>query len=278
MDETLATPPRGANPSLLPIVAIGASSGGADALRGFFEKTRPDLGVAYVVMLHLVADPEAGLTNSLDDLTTLPVHRVAGATSLAPDQVYLVPSSLAMELDGDSLVPVSAPGIEHRRAPVDVLFRNVADSRGSRAVGIVLSGAGPHGSSGVKRVKEYGGLVLAQDPSEATNAEMPRHAIGTGLVDAVLPVREMPGQVASYQQRLDTQNGMSPALPEQSDLLREVLTLLRIRTGQDFSNYKRATVLRRLERRMSMRGVSTLGAYVRLMREQTQEATALMKD
>jgi two-component system CheB/CheR fusion protein len=145
---------------------------------------------------------------------------------------------------------------------------------------IVLSGTGPNGSAGLKRVKEYGGLTIAQDPEEAGYSDMPSNAIATGQVDLILRVAEMPGRIADYYKRLQMIDS-SPALidpSEEPDALREVLSLLRVRTGHEFANYKPGTLLRRLQRRLHVVGLSNLTAYARMMREQPHEAVLLMKD
>jgi two-component system CheB/CheR fusion protein len=170
---------------------------------------------------------------------------------------------------------------EHRRSPVDVFFRALADGHGSRSVSIVLSGTGPNGSAGLKRVKEYGGLTIAQSPDEAAYADMPNNAIATGQVDLVLPVADMPARIADFYAglpRLDTPSSASADPEHEPQALHDVLSLLRVRTGHDFTNYKPATLMRRLQRRLHVVGASTLAAYAQLIREEPQEAVMLMKD
>jgi two-component system CheB/CheR fusion protein len=170
---------------------------------------------------------------------------------------------------------------EERRAPVDLFFRGLGDAHGSHAVAVILSGTGRNGSAGLKRVKEYGGLVIAQDPREAEFADMPSNAIATRLVDLVLPIAQMPQHIAAYfeRQRRDAE-APTTAGPQADELesLREVLTLLRVRTGHDFSNYKAPTVHRRMARRMNLRGIATVAGYLRLIRQEPDEAVALMKE
>src|SRR6185295_13301277 len=132
-------------------------------------------------------------------------------------------------------------------------FRTLAEAHGASAVGIVLSGTGSDGSNGIKRVKENGGLVIAQQPDEAEHGDMPRHAIATGLVDFVLPAAQIADAVHAFAQRLTAPPGDAPAASAQHrDPVRAILQLVRLASGQDFSHYKQATVLRRIERRVSL--------------------------
>ncbi len=263
------------------IVGIGASAGGIRALKNFFAHTSPHSGAAYVVILHLSPDHESKLAEILQTTAPMPVAPVTSATVIAPDHVYVVPPNKSLDISGGTLTLSEMTRPEQRRAPVDVFFRALADSHGSRSVCIVMSGTGPNGSAGLKRVKESGGLVVVQDPAEAEYSDMPRNAIATGLVDLVLPVVEMPGRIAAYGEQTRHDDDLSvagAAAGDDPEALRHVLTLLRARTGHDFSNYKSATLQRRVERRMTLRGVPSLSHYARLVRQAPDEAVLLMKE
>ena len=176
-----------------------------------------------------------------------------------------------------------------RRVAVDLFFRTLADTHGPNAAAIVLSGADGDGAIGIKRVKERGGLTIAQDPGEAEHSGMPRTAIATGMVDWVLPVADMPSRLASYTRvlrrlKLPPEDGPQPAQPvavlpdELEATLRGILSYLRASTGRDFSYYKRATILRRIARRMSVNGIDELVTYHDFIRTHPGEAGALLKD
>ncbi|HMF98645.1 MAG TPA: CheR family methyltransferase [Vicinamibacterales bacterium] len=266
---------------LLLVVGIGASAGGIKALKEFFSHVAPDSGIAYVVILHLSPDHDSKLAEVLQTTAPMPVSQVTAATPITPDHVYVVPPNKSLEIADGTLIISEITRPEQRRAPVDVFFRALADSHGSRSVCVVMSGTGPNGSAGLKRIKEYGGLVIAQEPSEAEYTDMPRNAIATGLVDLVLPVAEMPEKIAAYLEQVRREQTTSAQDAETTDdpeSMREVLTLLRVRTGHDFSNYKRATLNRRIERRMALRNVPSIGHYARLMRQSPDEAVLLMKE
>ena len=263
-----------------PVVGLGASAGGIKAFKEFFANVPPASGMAYVVILHLSPEHESHLAEVLQVATEMPVTQVRGAVKLEPDCVYVIPPNQSLAMNDGHLARSDIKRIEERRAPVDIFFRTLADAKNTRAVCVVLSGTGADGSMGLKRVKEHGGLCIVQEPKEAEHADMPRNSIATGLVDFVLPVAEMPRKILAYKERLrQTPIPVSPERPETEDqALRDILTQLRVHAGHDFTNYKRATVLRRVERRIDVNELHDLSAYARFMREHPEEARALLKD
>ena len=263
------------------IVGLGASAGGIEALREFFKRVPPDSGAAYVVILHLSPDHDSMLAQVLQNSATIPVTQVKTQVIIEPNHVYVVPPNQVLTVDHHSIAVADITRPEQRRAPVDLFFRSLADAQGSRAACVILSGTGPNGSSGLKRIKEYGGLVIAQNPDEAQHGDMPRNAIATGLVDFVLPVAEIPAHIHAFHQRMRQYvDEPESALvePVDGDAMRDILTVLRVRTGHDFSNYKPATVHRRVERRVHVRNLPSLAAYARAIRENPDEAVALMRE
>jgi len=262
------------------VTGIGASAGGIQALKAFFSHVEPHSGAAYVVILHLSPDHDSRLAEVLQTTAPMPVAQVTASTPIAADHVYVVPPNKSLSIADGVLTVSEFTRNEERRSPVDVFFRALADSHGSRSVCVILSGTGPNGSAGLKRIKEYGGLVIAQDPAEAEYQDMPRNAIATGLVDLVLPVAEMPAKISAYfsRVRLEDETPTAAAAVEDPDATREVLTLLRVRTGHDFSNYKSPTIQRRIARRMHVRNIASVSAYARFIRQTPDEAVALMKE
>ncbi|HEY0742538.1 MAG TPA: chemotaxis protein CheB [Chryseosolibacter sp.] len=263
------------------IVGIGASAGGVDALKLFFENVSEDSGVAYVVILHLSPDYDSKLAEILQATAKIPVSKVVGRTRVVANHVYVVsPSNHLLMVDGHLAVSPNTE-VEDRRAPVDIFFRTLANTHGPRAVCVVLSGSGANGSMGLKRVKELGGAAFVQNPREAEYNEMPRNAIATDLVDEVLPVTEIPAKIIDYRNRLGVIQIPieSERRPEgQQHALREIFTQLRMRTGHDFNNYKRATLLRRIERRINVRQLTSLGEYASYLQQNPEETSALLKD
>ena len=263
------------------VVGIGASAGGIRSLKTFFEHVPPDSGLAYVVILHLSPDYDSQLAELLQAVASIPVAKVVQKIKVQPNNVYVVPPNQHLIIE-DGFIAAS-PNIhtEERRAPVDIFFRNLADTYGPRAICVVLSGTGANGSMGLKRVKEFGGVAYVQSPREAEFSEMPRNSIATDLVDEVLPVAEIPDRIINYRDSLgkvhisiDSENGHE----QQQLALREIFAQLRLQTGHDFSNYKRPTLLRRVERRINIRSLPDLSSYAVYVQDNTEEAAALLKD
>jgi two-component system CheB/CheR fusion protein len=263
------------------IVGLGASAGGIQALRGFFAKVTKESGMAYVVILHMSPEYESKLAEILQVNCSIPVTQVKESEKIKPNHVYVIPPNQSLAMKDGELQLTAMIGMEERRSPVDLFFRTLAEGGESRAVSVILSGTGANGSMGLKRIKEYGGIAFAQDPGEAEYTDMPRNAIATGMVDYVLPVAEIPAKIVSYKEHLGTVQ--IPELPEEvpktdEQALLDIFTQLRVRTGHDFSDYKRGTILRRIERRLGLTEQLGLAAYSNYLRQQPQEVHALMKD
>src|SRR3954453_10663355 len=208
------------------VVGIGASAGGIKALKDFFANVPPETGAAYVVILHLSPDHDSRLAEVLQTTAAMPVSQVNGSTPIEANHIYVVSPNKRLDIVDGLLVVADFARSEDRRAPVDLFFRALADAHGSRSVAIILSGTGPNGSAGLKRVKEYGGLVIAQQPNEAEFDDMPRNAIATELVDLVLPVSQMPEQIAAYAEHLRQGDELpvTRLAPDDAESMRDVMT------------------------------------------------------
>ena len=263
------------------IVGIGASAGGIQAIRRFFENVPADSGMAFVVVLHLSPDHDSKLAEVVQLSSSIAVTQVEGRVAVAPDHVYVISPNRSLTLADGHLSLAEIEGFAERRAPVDIFFRTLAESQHAHAVAVVLSGTGANGSMGLKRVKELGGVCLVQDPGEAEFAEMPQNSIATGLADHVLGVADMPAAILAYKRSLGDVRLPEPSAdppPSDESALRDIFALLRGSTGHDLANYKQATVLRRLARRMGLRGIHDLPGYAVYLRDQPGEAQALLKD
>ncbi len=271
----------GAPPGLRAVVGLGASAGGLGALQELFEQLPAASRTAFVVILHLSPEHESRIAELLQRYTEMPVQQVTEPTDVEGGRVYVIPprKDLSM-LDGQIRLSERDPSRRHR-APIDLFFRTLAEAYGRDAAAVVLSGTGSDGSVGLKRVKERGGLTFAQQPEEAEYDGMPRSAIATGAVDLVLPLDELARKLSAFDAREvrsslpDPQEELSG---EDGDAFPQILAHLRTRTGHDFTNYKRPTLMRRLARRMQLRGIADLPAYLEALRERPEEAEALVKD
>lgn len=273
-----------------PLVGLGGSAGAIPALQEFFKAMPADSGMAFVVVMHLAPEHESTLPELLQRCTAMPVFQAVEMQPVEPDQVYVIPPGQTLgTLDGHLTLADPKPPARGRHVAVDLFFRALADTQGPHAAAIVLSGADGDGAIGIKRIKERGGLTVAQEPEEAEHPGMPRSAIATGMVDWVLPVAEMPARLRRYfglekELRLPPEDGPAPEAKaadpaaQEEAALADVLALLRSRTGRDFACYKRATVVRRIARRMRVNGVNDLPAYLDCLRTSTGEAGALLQD
>ena len=267
----------------LPVVGLGGSAGSLAALQTFFSHLPADSGMAFVVVMHLSPAHESNLAAILQHATTMGVTQVHGTLRVVANQVYVIPPVKHLTISNGSLRLSELKRQYGQHVTVDLFFRSLADSHGPRAVAIVLSGADGDGCIGIKRVKECGGLTIAQDPREAEQDSMPRSAIATHMVDWVLPVAEMPGRLLEYRcresrLRLPGEAAPAPGETNAERALCETLAFLLLRTGRDFSYYKRATVLRRIGRRMQVNGVDEMTGYLDFLRTHPGEAGALLQD
>lgn len=275
-----------------PVVGIGASAGGVQALLHFFENMPQDAGMAFVIVLHLSPKHESRLDEILQRATKMPVIQVTRSTPVEKNTVYLIsPSNNLSMLDG-SLKVTRAERPYGRPVSIDLFFRSLAEAHGTRAISIVLSGTGSDGAVGISRIKECAGITIAQSPEDAEYDEMPRSALQTGMVDITLPVIDMPQKLIELWGNASTielppvdgepvdgiasTDESASAVAEKA--LQAILKLLQGRTGHDFRHYKRATVLRRVERRLQVNTLANLPAYQQFLDGHPEETPALLKD
>ena len=260
---------------LTPVCAIGASAGGVRALQQFFGKIEDDLGLAYVVIMHLSPEHDSILSEILADRTSMPVRQIGDAPTLEANTIYVIAPNCELFIDGNGIQSRPFKEPRGRRAPIDLFFQSVAAGRGD-GMAVVLSGAGSDGALGVRKVKEAGGVIFVQDPNDAEFAMMPRSAIASGVADFVEPIEKMVGRIAEVAQSKKALARIGEHEAEED--LRRILSFLHARTGHDFSGYKRATVLRRVTRRMQVTRMTSLGTYAAYLRENPEEAQDLFGD
>ncbi|HEX6704584.1 MAG TPA: CheR family methyltransferase, partial [Albitalea sp.] len=275
-----------------PVVGIGASAGGLAPLLKFFEQMPTHSGMAFVVVVHLSPKHISNLPGLLQASTSMRVVSAEEPSGIEADTIYVIPPNKMLSMNDSYLRVTDLDRPRGRHVAIDLFFRTLAVVHRERAVAIVLSGTGADGAVGITRIKEEGGISLVQSPTEAEFDGMPRAALATGTIDWVLPVAEMPTKVVELWNNAkaielpsaDEEGvpGAPPRSPHATKLaeeaLRDILILLRARTGHDFRNYKRATVLRRLERRLQVHGLPNLPAYRAFLHAQPDEAQALLKD
>lgn len=283
-DETGGTPADAAGDASFPVVGIGASAGGLEALKQLFGQLPAESGIAFVVVQHLDPERPSMLTRVLEGVTGIPVVEAESGMSVQPNRAHVIPSGsdIAIEHGLLRLVPRRLTGRLH--LPIDSFFRSLAEDRRNRAIGVVLSGSGADGTEGLRAIKADGGIAMAQEPDSAQFRSMPESAIGAGVVD----FRGTPEQIAGELERLSrhpyvvvpgrSEGEPKEPSPNQEKSLDSLFALVRQHAGIDFGGYKRTTVLRRIERRMALRRVGGLDEYAALLHDDPDEARALAQD
>jgi two-component system CheB/CheR fusion protein len=283
--ESLGAPVDGAPRASLPfpVVGIGASAGGIQALEAFFKAVEPDSGMAYVVVQHLSPDHTSKLEEILSRHARIPVAQIEDGMTVEVNHVYVIAPGYTLTISSGCLhlgEPVEVYG--HRR-PVDDFFRSLAEEQKEHAVAVVLSGTGTNGTAGCQAIKAAGGICLAQEPDSAGFPGMPQSLIHSGYADQVLAPEDIPPMLLRYVRRPYLEASEEPTATEDALLrdrahVREIIALLRARTRHDFSGYRKPTLLRRIQRRMSLSDCGTFADYAKHLRDSAAEVTALSSD
>ena len=273
-----------------PVIGIGASAGGLGALQKLPQRLLPAPGMAFVVVMHPGPAHESMLGVILQRATPLPIRTVTESVRIEVDHIYVISPALKLIMSDGHLHVAPLLTLQARGSSIDLFFRTLAQAHRERSVGIVLSGTGSDGAQGLRRVKELGGVAISQSLEDAEFDGMPGAAIQTGVIDFVLTLEEMPAQLVllwENARRLElphppaelevlSSTGEAEVLAEEA--LISIKAILRERTGHDFSDYKRGTVLRRIERRMQVNAVPDLPTYRKLLDTQPRETPALLQD
>lgn len=267
-----------------PVVAIGASAGGLEALRQLFAHLPANSGMGFVVIQHLDPERPSMLARILEGIARHPVVEAVSGMRVEPNRVHVIPSGSDLTIQHGTLALGRRQTTGRLHLPIDIFFRSLAEDGKDRAIGVVLSGSGADGTEGLRAIKAEGGIALAQEPGSAQFRSMPESALTAGVVD----FRGTPEEIAAELVRLvqhpyvvATRRARSEAEEPEIDAdrgLGKIFRLVREHAGIDFSGYKRTTVMRRIERRMALRHAGALGDYARVMREDPGEARALAQD
>jgi two-component system CheB/CheR fusion protein len=278
VSEAPATPAP-SPPQPFPIVGIGASAGGLEALEQFLRAVPKDSGLAFVIVQHLDPTHQGIMPELLQRSTGMTVAQVKDRVKVSPNHVYVIPPNKDLSLLRGALhlfEPVSPRGL---RLPIDFFFRSLAQDQRERSVGIILSGMGSDGTLGLRAIKEVAGVTLVQDPTSAKFDGMPRSAIDAGLADIVAPAEALCSRLLAYLQHTPVPGPVEPIADErEQSALEKVVILLRIQTGHDFSQYKKSTLYRRIERRMRLHQLDKIAHYVRYLQENLPERELLFRE
>ena len=262
-----------------PIIGIGASAGGFEALEQFMAHVPEKCGMAFVIVQHLDPTRKGLMPELLQRCTRMKVMQVKDRTRVRPDCVYVIPPNKNMSILHGVLHLFEPSAKRGQRLPIDFFLCSLALDQQQKAIGVILSGMGSDGTPGLRDIKEKGGLAVAQEPSSAKFDSMPRSVIDAGLADIVAPADELPGRIMAYLEHVP--HAAVPEAAVESSMrgaLEKILILMRSRTGHDFSYYKKNTLYRRIERRMGIHQIDKIASYVRFLNENPEELDLLFKE
>ena len=267
------------------VIGIGASAGGLEALQQFFGCMPGNSGLSFVVVQHLSPDYKSFMADILGKHTDMQVLEAENEMPIRPDTVYLIPPKKYMTLKDNRLILSDYLGgtLNH---PIDIFFNSLAEERREHSIAVVLSGTGTDGTNGVKVVKEYGGLVIAQEPETAKFDGMPKSVIKTGLADFTLSPEEIADEILNFSNapaliRTPKSDGLLTDEDDhfsEEETLGHIYTILKNASGIDFTYYKRSTILRRIERRMVVTHSTSLTEFARLLGDSPEEVNTLIKE
>lgn len=264
-----------------PVVGIGASAGGLDAFKKLLKAIPEDSGMAYVLVQHLDPSHESLLPEILQKITRVPVLEITDDIKVLPDHIYVIPSNKMMvATDGVLLLaPRPAKSKTQRNLPIDLFFASLAEVHQEHAIGVVLSGTASDGTQGLRAIKDHGGITFAQDEASAEYEGMPHSAAEAGVVDFILPPEEIPKKLLEVTSKTILSDEELQNIPKQDeDVFKQILSLLRIRKGVDFTYYKQTTVRRRILRRMVVNKNEEPADYLKFLRGSTPEQDLLYQD
>jgi two-component system CheB/CheR fusion protein len=277
-EESVKERTPGTKSGKFPIVGIGASAGGLEALEQFLKNVPDKSGMAYVVVQHLDPTQKGMLPELLQRISRMKVFQVEDLMKVKPECVYVIPPNKTMSIFKGVLHLFDPVEVRGLRLPVDFFLRSLADDQQEYAVGIILSGMGSDGSSGIRTIKEKNGIVLVQEPETARFDSMPRNANDSGLVDIVAPPEKLALELIHFLQQIPVVKSNLDTEVKDKSALEKIIILLRTQTGNDFSLYKKNTVYRRIERRMSVHKIDKIFSYVHFLQENPKEVQILFKE
>lgn len=261
-----------------PVVGLGASAGGLEALRSFFNEVTVNSGMAYIVVVHMAPKQPSLMPELLQKVAPVPVSVAQDEQTIEPDHIYVIPPDKEITVFKGKIQLLDV--LDKRlMLPIDSFLVSLARDCGANAAGVILSGTGTDGTLGVKEIKANGGLVLVQLEDSAGYDGMPSSAISSGVADIIVPPEEMPQKLTQYFMHRDIVLKTQPLEgSDQRDWLNKIFAILQAQVGHDFSKYKANTLMRRIDRRMGMNQIENHGQYVRYLRENPSEVEALFRE
>ena len=260
-------------------VCVGASAGGLSPIEEFFSSMPPNTGMVFIVIQHLSPDHKSMMAELISKRTRMPVCRVGEGMRADADAIFVIPPKKNLKIFHGKLLLDDQDPDRGINLPIDIFLQSLAEDQGEKAVAIILSGTGSDGTRGIRTIKEWGGMVMVQEPDSAKFDGMPVNAIATGLADFILRPEEMPRQLVGFAKHLYAAKNDTPEiLLTEEDRLNRIFSLLREKTGVDFTHYKPTTVARRIERRMSVNQIRELADYVKYLERYPEERQILYRE
>ena len=266
------------SPAETRIIAVGASAGGLEALKAFFENIPEETPSAYVVIQHLSPDYKSMMGELLKRSTRLPIVEVTNAMQVKPGHIYLIPPVNNLLLKDGLLCLVDKPQNQTLNLPIDMFFESLSKEKREKAIGVILSGTGSDGTRGARAIKENDGMIMVQEPSEAQFDGMPKSAINTGLVDYVLPVKDMGSELLNFLTAPSVFHFKDGDIEYDQTELMKILSYVDQKTGLDFREYKRSTLARRVARRVSVCKCRSLSEYYSYLTSKEEEVEILYRE
>jgi two-component system, chemotaxis family, CheB/CheR fusion protein len=278
VEATVFTPLKSRISKGVPIVGIGASAGGMEALEDFFQNVPKNNGIAYVIIQHLDPNHVDFLPEILQRITDMKVMQATDHLKVQADHVYIIPPNKNMSILNGCLQLFDLVETRKIKLPIDFFFRSLAEDQQGKSIGIILSGMGSDGSLGIKAIKEKNGIVLVQDPATAKYNSMPQSAINSVNVDILAPANELPIKLIALLSYCPANKKKSEVDEGSKGDLGKIIILLRVHTGHDFSLYKKNTLFRRVERRMNVHQIHEIANYIHFLQENPKELDILFKE
>lgn len=263
-----------------PVVGIGASAGGLEALQEFFKYMVPKPDAAFVIIQHLSPDYKSYMNELLSRYTSIKIEIVTDGMALKPNHIYLIPPKMNMTIFHGVLYLNELSATRTLNLPIDIFFRSLAKDQEKNAVGIILSGAGSDGSLGIKAIKEFGGMTMAQDEESAKFESMPHSSISMGMVDIVMPPKQLAEELINYIKHpfVKQKRKIDSVLASEQSQLSKVIAILSETKNVDFSCYKENTIIRRLEKRISLNRFDKIEDYIKFLLNNSKEINILFNE
>jgi two-component system, chemotaxis family, CheB/CheR fusion protein len=264
----------------LPVVGIGASAGGLEALEKFFQNMPIDKNITFVVIQHLSPKHKSLMPDILQKSTGMEISQIQKNTTVQPNHIYLNPPDKYVRIENGILKLSNPPNAQGPHLAIDYFLRSLAEDKADRASAIILSGTGTDGTLGIRAIKEKGGIVMVQDQKEARYDGMPLSAIHTGLVDLIRPVEKMPLELINYIEHsiLLGEEVTAKGKDQTWNEIKKIFAIINSKLGHDFSHYKKTTITRRIERRMAVHKIKKIENYRHLLEQNPNEIEALFKE